>query len=218
MADIPQTPSAGQLPTPPPQQAQPPQPDQTQQPPQQQQKPPFKRVAAGIKPKKGDLIGFRYLYWKHDPRPLVLVTSEYKDGRIAGVNLHNLTLWDMKNLVSQYCNKNTISYQTAIKGRRELAKGFRTYKPDGMKGLIALDCENFLGRLGVVREKKLLSPNEVAKLRQQIQQQLKRQVNPRARDLTTYQQKTGPITPIAPIPGQSASIPGNPVGGQPGGE
>jgi hypothetical protein len=203
--------SPGQLPTDPP-----PQPDQQPQQQQEQQKPPFRRVA-GTKPKKGDLVGFRYVFWKHDPHPLVLVTSQYADGRIAGVNLHSLTLWDMTNLVKQYCNKANISYQVAIKGRRNIVKGFRTYKWEAMKDMILLDCGNFLSKLGIVREQRLLSPNEVEKLRSQIQQQLRKQINPRTEDLTKYQQQT-PITPIKPIPGQSASIPGIPVGEQPGGE
>jgi len=212
--------SPGQLPpTPPlPQPTPQLQTDQQQKPqPQQQVKPPFRRIA-GVKPKKGDLIGFRYAFWKHDPHPLALVTAQYDDGRIAGVNLHNLTLWDMKNLVSQYCNKSSISYQVAVKGRKNIVKGFRTYKYVGMKDMVVLDCEGFLSRLGIVREKELLSPNEVAKLRIQIQQQLRRQINPRASDLTRYQQQT-PNKPTGTIPGQPASVPGTPVGGeQPGGE
>jgi hypothetical protein len=150
----------------------PPQPVQQQPKKDQQVKPPFRRVV-GQKPKKGDLVGFRYTFWKHDPHPLVLVTAQYNDGRIAGINLHNLTLADIKNLVSQYCNK-SISYQLAVKGRKNIEKGFRTYKFEAMKNIILIDCQNFLARLGVVREKKLLSPNEVAKLRIQIQQQLRR--------------------------------------------
>ena len=194
----------GQLPTPPLQ------PEPQQQPDQPPIRPPFRRVA-GQKPKKGDLVGFRYMFWKHDPHPLVLVTAQYDDGRIAGVNLHNLTLWDMKNLVVQYCSKN-VSYQVAVKGKDNIEKGFRTYKWEAMKDMVVLDCGNFLARLGVVREKRLLSPNEVAKLRTQIQQQLRRQINPRAEDLTQPQKPTGTI------PGTPASIPGIPVGEQPSGE
>ena len=208
--------SPGQLPTTPP--ITPPKPTQPQiqqKPLQQQQKPLFRR-AVGEKPKKGDLIGFRYMFWKHDPHPLVLVTSQYNDGRVAGVNLHNLTLWDMKNLVSQYCNKGNISYQTAVKGKREIVKGFRTYRWNGIKDMTVIDCNNFLGRMGIVREKRLLSPNEVEKLRLQVQQQLKRQINPKAQDMNKYQQqqKTGSNTSI---PGTPASKPGIPVGQQ-GGE
>lgn len=179
----------------------------------QPQQPPFRRVA-GEKPKKGDLVGFRYMFWKHDPHPLVLVTAQYNDGRIAGVNLHRLTLGDMKNLISQYCNKSSISYQGAVKGRSNIITGFRTYKWEAMKDMKILNCENFLSRLGVVREKKLLSPNEVAKLRAQIQQQLRRQINPKAGDLTKNQQQL----PTSTIPGKPASIPGIPVGQPKGNE
>lgn len=169
---------------------------------------PVKRFYSG-KPKKGDLVAFRYTFWKHDPHPLVLVTSIYQDGKVAGVNLHNLTIVDMKNLVYQYCNK-PISYESAVKGRKEISKGFRTYKWNGVKDLNVLDCNNFLKRLGVVREKKLLSPSEVEKVRSQIQQQLRRQINPFAKDLTKYvkQQIEKKSGTIPSIPGIPASIPG----------
>lgn len=180
-----------------------------------QPRPSFKRIA-GQKPKKGDLIGFRYTFWKHDPHPLVLVTSQYDDGRIAGINLHNLTLIDMKNIVLQYCNKSNVSYQGAIKGKKNLVKGFRTYKWEGMKDIIVLDCENFLAKLGIIREKRLLSPNEVAKVRMQIQQQLRRQINPRADDLNKVTQNKS-VT-VGTVPGRPATIPGIPIGKQPSGE
>lgn len=210
----------GQTPTPPPPPLnppdKPPQPELPQQKQQAKQPAPFRR-APGEKPKKGDLVGFRYMFWKHDPHPLVLVTDHYPDGKVAGVNLHNLTLWDMKNLVSQYCNKGSISYQVAVKGRKEISKGFRTYRWDGVKDLMIFNCANFLARLGIVREKRLLSPSEVEKMRLQIQQQLKRQINPRADDMTRHSQNA-PIPSTGTIPGKSASIPGNPVGGQESGE
>lgn len=181
-------------------------PPQLPKPQPQMNQPPFKRVVT--KPKKGDLVGFRYTFWKHDPHPLVLVTALYSDGRIAGINLHNLTIWDMKNIVSRYCNKSVISYQIAVKGKKEIEKGFRTYKWEGIRDLMIVNCDNFLSRLGVVREKKLLSPNEVEKLRIQVQQQLRRQINPRAADLTKYSVEI----PTGTVPGKPASIPGISVG------
>lgn len=151
----------------------------------------------------GSLFVCKYLYWKHDPTPLVLVSGLYKDGRVAGVNLHNLTLSDMKSLIAKYCGK-AFSYQGAVKGRAEIIKGFRTYRSDGLKQIKVLDCQYFLDSLGVVNRGKLLSPAEVQKVKQQVQQQLRQRINPKADDLTTKSSGT--------IPGKPATIPGIPVG------
>jgi hypothetical protein len=161
--------------------------------------------------KPGMLFVGRYLFWKHDPTPFVLVSSVYRDGRIAGVNLHMLTLDDMRKVVAQYCNKGTFQYQTAIKGRLEIVKGFRTYlsknawKNNAVK---IIDCKTLLGEVGIVQRARLMSPSEVEKYRQQVRQQLQQKINPRAADLTRYSKQTVPG-----IGTKSASVPGIPVGG-----
>jgi hypothetical protein len=179
----------------------------------QQPKPAIRRVMLnpnGWIPKAGDLFVCRYTFWKHDPSPLVLVSSRYKDGRVAGVNLHNLTLNDMKNLIAQYCNK-SFNYQTNIKGRKEIIKGFRTYRPDGLKKVRMIDCQYFLSTLGVVQHSRMMSPGEVEKIRQQIQQQLRQKVTPTAQDLTKNSQQQQQTWSL---PGKPASVPGIANGGQ----
>jgi hypothetical protein len=210
--------SPGQLPTssqptpnppannfPPAQQKQPPQPQP------QAQKAVRQSMIWEVKP--GSLFVGRYLFWKHDPTPLVLVSSLYRDGRIAGVNLHNLTLDDMRKVVAQYCNKATFNYHTAIKGRTEIVKGFRTYKSKNAwknNAVRLIDCQMLLGEMGVVQRARMMSPSEVEKIRQQVRQQLQQKINPRASDMTRYSQKSNSSVPG--IAGRPASVPGISVG------
>lgn len=215
---------AGQLPDPsqPAQQPQPPSPanqppKSQQQKPQQPQQP--RQPAPQIKrrvliPKKGpvplktgELFVGKYAFWKHDPTPLVLFSKQYRDGRLAGLNLHRLTLNDMRNLIAQYCNK-AFDYQF-IKGRKEIAQAYRSYKQEGFGMVQVFNCQYFLNSLGIIKEARNITPSEVEKLRQQIQQQLRQQVVPKAEDLMKKPQGS-----MGTIPGKPASIPGTPVGGQ----
>lgn len=178
-------------------------------PPPAQPPQPAKRVTLqpkGPQPiRPGSLFICRYAYWKHDPAPLVLVSALYKDGRIAGVNLHNLTLTDMKNLIMKHCNK-AFNY-AAIKGRKEITKGFRTYRSDGIQQARVLDCQYILNALGVVRQSRMMSPGEVEEIKKQVQQQIRQKINMGADE---YRQQTQSAT----IPLKPASVPGIPVGQQ----
>jgi hypothetical protein len=147
------------------------------------------------------------MYWKHDPTPLVLFSKQYKDGRLAGVNLHRLTLMDMRNLIVQYCNK-SFDY-SFIKGRKELVQAFRTYKQDGFGMVQVINCEYMMKSLGIMKQARNISPNEVEKLRLQIQQQIRQQVNPKADDMSNQTQNR----PSGTVPGKPASVPGIQVGG-----
>lgn len=213
----------GQLPNNPPQPSQPTPPANKQPTPNQQPKP-APRPAPQIKrrvviPKKGpvplksgELFVGKYAFWKHDPTPLVLFAKQYQDGRLAGLNLHRLTLNDMRDLIAQYCNK-AFDYQ-AIKGRKNISQAYRSYKQEGFGMVQVFNCQYFLNSLGIIKEARNISPSEVEKLRLQIQQQLRQQVNPRADQMTKKQ----PIKPSGTIPGKPASIPGIPTGGQQQGE
>jgi hypothetical protein len=214
-------PVPGQLPDPSqPQQQQPTPPTSVNKQPQQnQQKQPKPVSAPQIKrrvviPRKGpvplksgELFVGKYAFWKHDPTPLVLFSKQYQDGRLAGLNLHRITLNDMRNLISQYCNK-TFDYQS-IKGRKNISQAYRSYRQDGFGMVQVFNCEYFLTSLGIVKQSRDITPNEVEKLRQQIQQQLKQQVVPKANELAKK-----PQAPTGTIPGKPASVPGTPIGGQ----
>ncbi len=208
---------------------------------QQKQTVPYRRVAVNQmgqnQPlRKGSIFVGRYLFWKHDPYPLVLVSSLYTDGRVAGVNLHYLTFNYVRKLVQNYCNK-SFGYPL-IKGDKYIVNAFRTYKKQGLRQVRVIDCDFLLNVLGSVRSYK---PSEIEKIRQQVQQQLRQQVNPRADDIAKYfsqrtlQQKQGakdtkadgrrvpqglqPAKSSASIPGQPtkpASVPAQTISPQQG--
>jgi hypothetical protein len=200
------------------------------------QQTPFKRLPANqygvsVKPLgKGTLLVAKYDYFKHDPYPLILVSSLYSDQRLAGINLHYLTFKYVKSLVKNYCNNVGFGYQS-IKGDKYIVNAFRTYKRSGLKQGKLIDGDFLLNVLGTARS---YSPNEIEKIRQHIQQQLRQQINPRSDQMTNRhtnqlidalkQQQSNKDTmadgrrnPNLPTPGQSASIPGTPASQSPTG-
>jgi hypothetical protein len=128
---------------------------------------------------KGALATFNYLHWKHDPYPLILCSSIYSDGRVAGVNLHYLTFRYIKYLIEQYCGK-TFSYQL-IKNNLYIHNAFRTYKRDGIRTAKLLDCDFLKTLLGTVRS---FNPSEIEAIRQEIQKQLTARMNQTAEQLS----------------------------------
>lgn len=148
---------------------------------QKQANEPFKRVYYKTL-RKGALTYFQYSFWKHDPYPLVLVSSLYtqppRPGLLAGVNLHYLTFKYIKYLIQMYCGKQF--YYNQIKNNLYIYNSFRTYKRTGIRLAKMLDCNYLMNILGAVRSYK---PSEIAAIRKFIQEQLRKQVNPTARDL-----------------------------------
>src|SRR5689334_20355757 len=110
---------------------------------------PFRRIYSPTL-QKGSVVSFNYLFYKHDPSPLVLVTSIYSDGKIAGVNLHYLTYVYVRNLIKNFCDDKTFGYQR-IKGDRFLYKSFRTYKRAGVRNMHMMDCEHLSNILKITR-------------------------------------------------------------------
>lgn len=142
---------------------------------------------------KGSLATFQYLRWKHDPRPLILCSSIYHDGKIAGINLHYLTFKYIRYLLKMYCGK-SFSYQL-IRGNNYIKNAFRTYKRLGVAGVKVIDCQFLLSVLGSIRS---FNPNEIEKMRQEIQRQLRQKVNPTAEDMTNDYESVVPNSDVLP--------------------
>lgn len=175
----------------------------------------------------GFLFGCEYLFYKHDPRPLVLMTRIYQDNKVAGVNLHYLTFPYMRHLIKNYCGKGNFSYQT-IKSDRFIVNAYRCYKRQGLRKVKSIDCNFLIAMLGQLRS---FNPEEVEAMRKQVQKQLQEKLNPKASDFAkNYSQiippgkedfgvprptKGGPnetpnlgtIPTQKPIGGQSATVP-----------
>jgi hypothetical protein len=202
-------------------------PDPTQQPPVLTTQP-ANQFGPSVKSfSPGFLFSCQYMFFKHDPNPLVLMTKVYPDQRIAGVNLHYLTFPYVRHLIREYCGKGTFSYQ-AIKGDRFIANAFRTYKRAGLRGVKAIDCQFLISILGQLRS---FNPAEIEAMRKEVQRQLRERINPKADELARQLSQAVPPgkadfglsrptqSPLATptlgsvpgtgtIPGQPGSIPG----------
>ncbi len=149
------------------------------------QQAPFQRLASnqfGPSVKtigKGSLIQFNYLFWQHDPYPLLIVTDIYGQ-YIRGVNLHYLTFPYIKKILQPNCENRGFSY-AHIKADQYLVNSFRTYKRVGIKQPKVLDCSFILNVLGSVRA---IDPNEIETIRKVVQEQIRRRAQPKADELT----------------------------------
>jgi hypothetical protein len=125
---------------------------------------------------KGSLINFNYLFWVHDPYPLVVVTDYLPGNKIRGINLHYLTFPFIKNILRTGCENQSFSYNS-IKMDKYVANAFRSYKWNGIRQVRKMDCNFLLTVMATVRS---FDPNQVKAIRESIQQQIQQQVNPKA--------------------------------------
>jgi hypothetical protein len=137
---------------------------------------------------KGALTNFQYVFWKHDPYPLVLCSSIYHDGKVAGINLHYLTFKYIKYLIQQYCGKQ-FSYPL-IKNNTFIYNAFRTYKRQGVRNAKLMDCEFLMTLLGTIRS---FRPSEIEAIRQEVQRQLRARMNPTSQE--TAEEYSGIVVP-----------------------
>jgi hypothetical protein len=176
---------------------------------------PYKRVAANqYGPSvrtinRGSLVQFHYLFWIHDPQPLVIVTDIFPN-YIRGVNLHYLTFPYILKLLQPYCDQGGFSYYN-IKADQYIVNAFRTYKRMGVKRPKALDCAFILNVLGSVRT---IDPNEIETIRQLVQEQIKTRAQPKAEELAQRyqqmmqgQQEQGFVNQNAPPPVERNLLP-----------
>jgi hypothetical protein len=136
---------------------------------------------------KGSLVYFNYLFWIHDPYPLVIISDIYPQ-YIRGLNLHYLTFPYIKNILQPNCDSGNFSYKNIRNGNipyktEYIPKAFRTYKRSGIRSLKSLDCSFILNVLASTRG---IDPAEVEHIRQVVQQQIKQQMQarqPRANEM-----------------------------------
>lgn len=185
----------------------------------------------------GKLFSCRYLFFKHDQAPLIMMTGVWaKTGHIAGVNLHYLTFPYVKWMIQHYCGHADFSWQ-AIKGDKYIANAFRCYKRSGLRLVRGIDCDFLKTILNSLRS---FDPEEIEAMRKEVNKQLQQKMNPKADDLKrTGQQYTKNIYPNdnydtnknvplkdtrspndsptvntpnrGTIPGSPASVPGKPI-------
>jgi hypothetical protein len=129
---------------------------------------------------RGSLVYFNYLFWIHDPYPLVLIADIYGQ-YIRGLNLHYLTFPYIKHVLQPGCDNRQFSYRNirnnGIAYEQEyIPKAFRTYKRSGIRQLKVLDCSFILNVLASTRG---IDPVEVDHMREVIRQQIQQQMRAR---------------------------------------
>lgn len=133
--------------------------------------------------KKGDLVSFNYVNWKHDPYPLVIVTDLTPGNRLRGVNLHYLTFNYIRKLLSVGCGNMAFSYAN-VKSDEYIHQAFRVYKWQGIRQIRKFDCSFLLNLMATMRS---LDPYQVEAIRKSVQEQIQQQLNPTADQLVGQQ-------------------------------
>jgi hypothetical protein len=147
---------------------------------------------------RGSLITFDYMFYKHDPKPLVLITDyPYFDPRngprmreivyVRGLNFHYLTFPAIKNLMflemsqnKTMCENQQFSYQNYLKGTVKPImprSAFRQYKVQGVRSIKKLNCEFIVKALEISRS---FDPNQIEAIRKEVREQIRRMANPQA--------------------------------------
>jgi hypothetical protein len=149
---------------------------------------PDRSLAYNFRVQTGSLISFNYTFWKNDPYPLVLVIeNDSRKDKIAGINLHKLLPYDIKELMSKF-NQMGYAYGN-ISDQKKFREAYRTYKKVGIRQQRVFDAQFLLKVISMV---KTTDPAEVQIIRRQVQEQLKQQINPKASQFTNLNQ-TNPI-------------------------
>jgi hypothetical protein len=138
--------------------------------------------------RKGSLVAFGYTMWIHDPYPLVIVTDITPGLRMRGVNLHYLTFPYIKNLLRTGTTNPAFSYGN-IKPDPYIVGAFRSYKWQGIRQVKMLDSAFLLTVMATVRS---FDPSQVASIRRAVQEQIRREVNPRPAPGTPVDGSSGP--------------------------
>lgn len=161
---------------------------------------PTQRVSPNELVKKGDLITFSYTNWRHDPWPLVVVTDMYLGVMLRGVNLHYLSFPSIKQLLQIKQNNVLIGYKDII-GYKYFTESFRSYKWNGIRQIKKLDV-NFL--LSVMSLPRVYDANDIKKIREVIQQQIRDRIDPNRSAEAVSEQQT---PTIGTTPPQSPQLP-----------
>lgn len=137
---------------------------------------------------KGNLLSFNYMFWKHDPYPLVILTDYMPGNRVRGVNLNYLTFNYVKNILNMYGENKGFSYGS-IKYDRYIVGAFRSYKWNGIRQVRKLDSKYLLNLVSTVRS---FDKNNLEAIKETIQDQLNKPTNPKAETFVNNQQPQNP--------------------------
>jgi hypothetical protein len=140
--------------------------------------------------RKGSLINFEYTFWRRDQSPLVVVSNEFADGKLWGVNLHYLTMPYMKKIMALSANNPAFSY-LSISNDAYMKKAFRSYKWTGIKNLSISEHGKKLA--SIISMARSYDPAEVEIMRRRIKEQFGQQMNPKASQMTNLEGEGPPV-------------------------
>ena len=152
---------------------------------------PWQRAAVGDPVSRGSLISFNYprslsqeRYQIHDPTPMVIITDVNKQaGYIRGVNLHYLSVPNVKDFLIKNARNPNFAYNTMVKPDLALANSFRMYYFGGMFNKRRLDTDFLLQLLNSVRS---FSPSEIERVRNELRMQIQKRLQAKASELNAY--------------------------------
>jgi hypothetical protein len=113
---------------------------------------------------------------------------------MRGVNLHYLTFPYIKNLLRSGAGNQGFSYGN-IKADPYIVNAFRSYKWQGIRQVKMLDSAFLLTVMATVRS---FDPTQVAAIRQAVQEQIQREVNPRPEPGTAVEATTAGVPAVEP--------------------
>ena len=138
---------------------------------------------------RGTLLSFHYPHSFanppnpiHDKYPMLIVTDIWPK-YIRGVNLHYLTFPYIKTLLEQHGEKASAAYSN-IKSDAYVARAFRMYYRMGVFQPRKLDVE-FLKLM--LKEVRNFSPNEIERIRNEIESQIQKRLQVRADELSSFE-------------------------------
>ena len=149
--------------------------------------------------RSGSLISFGYLFHKHDPYPMVIVTDVMPGHMIRGVNLNYLTFFLISQLIRSYGDKIFCSYKS-IKLTHPMVVGmiinqqpnksrqkgaFRTYKWEGVRQIKKFDSA-FL--LDVITMSRKFDVHQMKAMRDAVRDQIRQKVNAGTNEIAERQQ------------------------------
>lgn len=169
----------------------------------------------------GVMLSFDYLFWQHDPRPLI-ITCRYvglyganlPENLLAGFNLHYLPFGLIRMLIRGFTNDPQGTIRAGL--RHQTTKlVYRTYKIKGISQARRIDWNSFMQRVAIMRQ-------FTAAEREALIRSVELQLTQNPRDLTAINrlvadivtQRTAAPPPPTPVqPPSTAAQP--PAGGLP---
>jgi len=157
----------------------------------------------------GQIFKCRYMFWKHDPFPYVLCCRVDRQRMlVSGINFRYVLAGTIGQLV-ELLSAGTPPSLSNLSVSGEIERAYRSYKVNGLRQVRFADFEQLKQVAESVRS---IDPHENEAIRQSVEHQLKQAVNPTASQVAkTPPPAPAPSGPQAPVPLQSATIPGTPT-------